>query len=324
MRLTALNAVDNTTSVSVTPSYPTAATLTVASAIGTLSTSDANPKASLLLAGDRDQKVLSFRVKASNDAVKLRELSFTGTNLNNLSNFRVVNSSNEVVATSTTNDNTTLTFTNIDTVDSVAMDATKSYFLVADVNTNVSGLIFNVTLNGATSKVKSTNGTITAMNALTVASNSHRIEENKAVVAKATNASKDLSTSALRFTVTASGKDAVTLNGVSFDNAISGYSNVTTLTVYKDTVSASNIVGTGAITSTGSMASPVTFSGSNRTVDAGSTNTYIVVINGIIDSAANTPSWTVRLANLVVEGGTTDVDANMYTNMGEFPITETK
>jgi hypothetical protein len=143
--------------------------------------------------------------------------------------------------------------------------------------------------------------------------NTHAIEENFAVVAKAANASKDLSTSALRFTVTASGKDGVTLNGANFDNLLSGYTGATTLTVYKTTVSASNIVGTGGVTGA------VTFT-ANQTVDAGSTNTYIVVINGTIDANANTPSWTVRLTNLLIGA----INASSYTNMGEFPITETK
>ncbi|MDD3145219.1 MAG: S-layer homology domain-containing protein [Candidatus Gracilibacteria bacterium] len=317
MKLTALNAVDNSTSVTAEPSsFPTSATLTIAAAKGTLSTSDSNPKASLLLAGDRDQKVLAFRVKASNDTIKLRDLVFTGTSLDNLSNFRVVSSSNEVVASSTTSNSGSVTFTSIDTTNTIAMDVTNTYYLVADVNTNVSGATFSVNLDGAQSKVKSTNGTVVNMDTTvtaSVASNVHAIEENKAVVAKASNSSKDLSTSALRFTVTASGKDSVTLNSATFDNVLSGYTGATTLTVYKDTVSVSNIVGTGSVTG------PVTFTG-NKTVDAGSTNTYIVVIDGTIDANANTPSWTVRLTNVLVGS----INANAYTNMGEFPITETK
>ncbi|MDD2908049.1 MAG: S-layer homology domain-containing protein [Candidatus Gracilibacteria bacterium] len=312
--LSSLDAVDTVTSVAVTPSYPTSATLTVAQAVGTLSTSDSNPKASLLLAGDRDQKVLAFRVKATNDSVKLRDLTFTGSSLDKLSNFRVVNSSNEVVASSTSNSSTGVIFTNIDTTDSIAMDVTKTYYLVADINTNVSNATFSVNLDGANSKVKGTNGTLVAMNALTVASNVHAIEENKAVVAKASNSSKDLSTSALRFTVTASGKDSVTLSGATFDNVLSGYTGATQLTVYKDTVSVSNIVG--QVNATTGL---VSFT-ANQTVDSGSTNTYIVVINGTIDANANTPSWTVRLTNLEVGA----INANAYTNMGEFPITETK
>lgn len=195
------------------------------------------------------------------------------------------------------------------------MDTTATYYLVADVNTNVSGVDdLAVALVASTSKVKATNGTLsTLVEGSAAVSNTHAIEENMAVVAKATNSSKDLSTSALRFTVTASGKDSVTLSGATFDNVLSGYTGATTLTVYKSSVGSSNIVGTGSITGT------VTFT-ANQTVDAGSTNTYIVVINGTVDASANTPSWTVRLTNLEV--GT--INASAYNNMGEFPITETK
>jgi hypothetical protein len=68
-----------------------------------------------------------------------------------------------------------------------------------------------------------------------------------AVVAKASNASKDLSSSALRFTVSATGKDSVTLNGATFDNVLSGYTGATTLSVYKTTVSGANLLGTGSV-----------------------------------------------------------------------------
>lgn len=240
IRLTSLDAVDTVTSATVTPTYPTAATLTVASAIGTLSTSDSNPKASLLLAGDRDQKVLAFRVKATNDSVRLRDLTLTGSNLDSLSNFRVVSSSNEVIASSTTNSSGAVSFTNIETTNSVAMDVTSTYFIVADINTNVVSTAIDLTLNGATSNVKASNGDISAMvGAATVASNSHLIDENKAVVAKATNSSKNVTTSALRFSVTASGKDSVTLTQADFANLFAGYTTgAAKIVIYKDTISA--------------------------------------------------------------------------------------
>lgn len=314
-QLTSLDAVDTVTSGSVTVTVPTSATLTVASAIGTLSTSDANPKASLLLAGAKDQKVLAFRVKASNDSVKLRDVMFTGTGLSDLSNFRILTPAAKYI-NATSNTASAVSFTNLSDTDNyvVAMDKTETFYVVADINTNVKGVAnLAIALDAATSYVKSSNGTLSTLVGSNVASNVHAIEENMAVVAKAANSSKDLSTSALRFTVTASGKDSVTLSGASFDNVLSGYTGATTLTVYKDTVSAANIVGTGTVTGN------VTFT-ANKTVDAGSTNTYIVVINGTVEASANTPSWTVRLTNLVVGS----INASSYNNMGEFPITETK
>jgi len=226
LQLTDLDVVDTLTSQNVSGWVaPTGAVFTIAQAKGVLSTSDANPKASLLLAGDKDQKVLAFRVKAENDSVRLRDLAFTGTGLSNLSNFRVVSSSNEVVAAATSSNSGSVTFTNLNTTDSVAMDQTKTYYLVADVNTNVNAT-FNVSLNGTASKIRSTNGTVLNMDttvASTVASATHLVAENKAVVAKATNSSKDIQTRALVFTVTASGKDSVTLTGATFDNTVVNY-----------------------------------------------------------------------------------------------------
>jgi len=129
------------------------------------------------------------------------------------------------------------------------MDNTDTFYLVADVNTNVAGVNnLALTLVASTSKVKASNGTLSAFVGTNVTSNTHAIEENMAVVAKATNSSKDLSTSALRFTVTASGKTGVTLSGATFDNVLSGYTGATMLTVYKDSISSANIVGTGATT----------------------------------------------------------------------------
>jgi len=314
--LTNLDIVDTLTSQSVSlPSVPTSALFTVAQAVGTLSSSDANPKASLLLAGDKDQKVLAFRVKATNDSVRLRDLSFTGTNLDSLSNFRVVSSSNEVVASATTNGSGSVTFTNINTTDSVAMDQTKTYYLVADVNTNVNAVSVTVNLEQAASNIRATNGSTLVMQGVDVAGNTHLVNENKAVVAKATNSSKNLTTSALRFTVTASGKDSVTLNSATFANTFGGYNTASgSIVVYKDSVSTANILGTAS-----SVTGNVTFT-ANQTVDAGSTNTYIVVITDVVANGTTTSDWSVSLSNLVVDG----VNANVYTNMGEFPITETK
>lgn len=318
MNLTSLNAIDNTTSVAVTPSFPTSATLSIAQAIGTLSSSDANPKSSLLLAGDRDQKVLAFRVKASNDAVKLRDLSFTWSNLDKLSNFRVVSSSNEVIATSTSNSATTVGFTNIETNDSVAIDQTKTYYLVADVNTNINAAAFDVNLALTGSNIKSTNGSTIAMVGANVTGNTHLVNEDKAVVAKATNSSKNLTTSALRFTVTASGKDSVTLTGATFTNLLSGYTTGSgKLVVYKDSISSGNKLGE---TSVGTVSGAVTFN-ANNTVDNGSTNTYIVVLEGVVvDGDSNSQDWSVSLSNVFFDG----IWADSYDNLGDFPITETK
>lgn len=317
--LTSLDIVDTLTSATVNlGTVPTSAVFTVNQAVGTLSSSDANPKASLLLAGDKDQKVLAFRVKASNDSVKLRDLAFTGSNLDKLSNFRVVSSSNEVVASATSNTATGVTFTNINTTDSVAMDQTKTYYLVADVNTNVNAAAFDVNLALAGSNIRSTNGSTIAMVGANVTWNTHLVNEDKAVVAKATNSSKNLTTSALRFTVTASGKDSVTLTGATFTNLLSGYTTGSgKLVVYKDSISSGNKLGE---TSVGTVSGAVTFN-ANNTVDNGSTNTYIVVLEGVVvDGGSNSQDWSVSLSNVFFDG----IWADSYDNLGDFPITETK
>lgn len=316
MKLTNLDIYDSLTSKEVTlGTTPTSATFTVAQAKWTLSSSDNNPKASLLLAGDKNQKLLAFRVKAENDAIKLRDLEFSWTNLSTLSNFRLLTPTNkEIAATSSTS--TAVTFTNISPEDSIAQDKTDTYYLIADVNTNVVATSVSAQLVLASSTIKWSNGKVISMVWSNVSSNTHLIDENKAFVAKSTNSSKDINTSALRFSVTATGKDQVTLTNAVFDNVLSWYTGSTAkVVVYKDSISSANKVGELSGTTW-----TVTFT-ANNTVDAGSTNNYIVVIEGVvINSTANTPSWTVRLSNLQV--GT--INASSYDNMGSFPLTETK
>jgi hypothetical protein len=323
MKLSNLSVVDVLTSKTVTGlTVPTSAVFTVAQAKGTLSASDANPKASLLLAGDKDQKVLAFRVKAENDSVKLRDVVFSGTNLDNLSNFRLLTPTNKYVA-STSNTATNVEFKTLELDDAVAMDKTETYYLVADVNTNVNAS-FSVVLDKALTYVKGSNGLVKLADAssVNVSSNTHLVAENKAVVAKSSNASKDISTSALRFSVTASGKDQVTLSGATFNNLLSGYTGSAMVKVYKDTIQSANLLGSGSHVNGTDVV--VSFN-NNKTVDAGSTNNYIVVVEGVvIDSNANTPSWTVRLADLSVVSGSATISAKAYNNMGEFPLTETK
>jgi hypothetical protein len=71
------------------------------------------------------------------------------------------------------------------------------------------------------------------------------IADNKAVIAKATNSSKNLTTSALRFTVTASGKDSVILSGATVTLSSNyGFSGTSTGTIkiYKNSISNDNLV----------------------------------------------------------------------------------
>jgi hypothetical protein len=44
------------------------------------------------------------------------------------------------------------------------MDNTDTYYLVADINTNVTGVTVSATLVAASSKIKATNGTLATIN----------------------------------------------------------------------------------------------------------------------------------------------------------------
>jgi hypothetical protein len=60
------------------------------------------------------------------------------------------------------------------------------------------------------------------------------------------------------------------------------------------------------------------------TTDAGSTNTYIVIVDWVV-AWANTPDWSVSLTDLeVVAAGSTSYFISKYQNLGELPITETR
>jgi hypothetical protein len=73
-----LDATDVLTSKDVNlGTIPTSAVFTVKQAVGTLSASDNNPHAKLILAGSTAEQLLAFRLRATNDDVKLRDLVFT-------------------------------------------------------------------------------------------------------------------------------------------------------------------------------------------------------------------------------------------------------
>jgi hypothetical protein len=160
------------------------------------------------------------------------------------------------------------------------------------------------------------------MSGTNLASDAHSIYENKAIISKTSNASKSLTTSALRFTVTAMGKDSVTLNSIKLDNKFSGYIGTDAkIVVYKNSISAANKVGQ---TSAGITTGAITLT-SNNIIDSGVSVTYIVVIEGIvIDSASNNQDWSVSLTNANFNSGNLSVVVSDYVNLGTLPITEVK
>ena len=116
----------------------------------------------------------------------------------------------------------------------------------------------SVVVNGT--QVKSTNGTLVSVTG-TPASNTHDLLQNAITVVKLDNTSKTVSSSALKFSITARGKNTVTLNTLTFANALSQY-NLTGATL-KVLDSNNNTVATGNANGTSA-----TFSSNYNTIDA--------------------------------------------------------
>lgn len=305
-------------------SWSTEITATTTSIIWTLSTSTLNPQSQLLLAGSNNQNLLVFNVSAQNDSVKLNKLVFNGTNLDGLNNFKIVDSSWTTVMNSPTSITaTSVIFNNSNVSDIINQDTTKTYYLTADVNLNTSKTNVSVSLDQTNSKVQSNNGVILDITPSTsaITSNIHRIEENNAIIAKTTNTSKDLNISAVRFSISAIGKNQAIISNITIKTNLTGYTGATDISIYKDTISNINLVWSGTISSVWTLIQTT----SNNIINSGSTNNYIIVVNwAVIDSTANTSDWSVIIEDITYNLGTTDITASTYNNMGSFPITEVK
>ncbi|MDR0771934.1 MAG: hypothetical protein LBF15_02540 [Candidatus Peribacteria bacterium] len=189
--------------------------------------SDNNPRTSLFLGGSTSNEIFAFRVQARNDNIRLNDLTFSGAGLDNFSNFRLRTPSGAFVSASTASSGA-VTFRDMNLSETVNADNTATFFIVADANTNtnatgiVIGFDDSVT---ALNQFRGTNGQLYGLTGVTanISGNPHAVSDNRAVVAKASNPSKEITSSALRFTVTASGRDAVVLSGASLDVSLSGY-----------------------------------------------------------------------------------------------------
>jgi hypothetical protein len=316
---TSMNAVDNLTSAAITPNLPSSAVFTIGTADVVVSASNDPILPQLLLSPSSNVQFFAFRVKAENDTVKLRDLSFTGIDLSNLTNFRLAKADGTIFASASSSTNTAITFSNISANDApaIAKDETATYYLVANVNSNVDAQTFAVTLTDVA--VRASNGSTVAEAGLTLASSTHAIAEDRFVVAKASNASKSLTTSALRFTITAEGKDAVLISGFAFNTILAGYTGTATIELFRNSTSAGNLVATDTISNPGSDSVDLTV---NQSVDKGTSVTYIVRVTGIaIEPSSNTQDWTITLTD--VDAGT--YDATDYENVGtNLPITESR
>jgi hypothetical protein len=311
------DAIDNLTSVPLT-TKPTVvgAVFTVVSPIGTLAATsgDTVVNKTLFLAGALNQKVASFKVTATNDVIKLKDITLTGANLTALSNILLTDSVGTVIGTASDVTANGAKFANLDSssASSIAMDKSATFYVVADVNssTDQSGVVVNVVTAG--SNITGSNGALVAMAGVTVVGPSHDVAQNTFKVALVTPTSKNIATDAMRFTVYAYGKNTVTLSGATFANVLSGYTGGT-LTIVRASDNAT--VGTGVGTT-----GVVTFN-AGTTVDANTSSTYIVKLVGAVVTGATTPDWSVQLTDLEV--GTLHA-ANYPKNAETFPLVTVK
>ena len=316
--LSSINAVDTQSSQSVPAStLPLGAAFTIAAADATIAISDNNPQAQLLLSPSTAAQLLAFKVTAKNDNVTLYNVNLTGVNIAGLSNFKLTDASGTVIATATSNTTTAVTFTQIANAPAVAKDASATYYIAADVNSNTTITPVTLTLDSVT--IKASNGTTKNIDT-NITSKAHATAENTLVIAKAANVSKDITSSALRFTVTAAGKDKVVLTGLNVTSQLSAYTGYTTVRVYKDSIDTANLAFEGNIGASQTLA-PV-LANAKTSVDAQSTATYIVVVeNAIGDGSAGNKDWSIKLNNVTFSD---TLSASTYKNVASFPIVEVK
>lgn len=314
------DAVDNQTSGTISAISVAGAVFTVAEGAGALSSSDQSPKKALLLAGAKDQKLLAFKVTASNDAVTLKDLALTGAKLSNFTNVRLTDANLTVIGTANNLADTSASFANLDNAASstIAVDKSPVFYVIADVNTTTDVLNTMVGVVPTGSTIKTSNGATKAMGGVAVSSALHDIAQNTAKIAQVTPTSKDLTTDAMEFSITAAGKNNVTLSGVTFNNTVSGYVGSMVLSVYKK--SDNTLVGSVNATS-----GVISFN-AGTTVDAGTTTTYVVkMVGATVDAAAQSQGWTISLTGLEVNTGVNTVDLKNYpSNVDTLPINSTK
>lgn len=317
------DAVDNSTSVNLSTKPSVAgATFVIASPVGTLAatTGDTLVNRALLLAGSSTQKIVAFKVTATNDIIKLKNITLTGTALDALSNIRLTDSVGTVLGTASNVTSTGATFANLDNAagSAIAMDKSATYYVVADVNssTEASNVYAAVVLAGTgNTDIVGSNGAAVAMSGTGVIGAAHDVAQNTFKVTLGTPASKNIATDAMEFTVNAFGKNSVTLTGATFNNVTSGYDTGSVfLTVIRKSDNA--IVGSGAVT-TGTIAFTA-----NNSIDAGTSATYIVkMVGAVVTAGSNSQDWSVSLTHLFAGG----LDAANYPkNTDTFPLTTNK
>lgn len=266
------------------------------------------------------QKIGAFKLSAANDGVRLYDVTLTGTNLSNLSNFNLVDASGTVIATATTNTATAVTFSQINNAPVVAKDTQATYYVVADVNsnTNVGGVA--ITVDASATTIKGSNGNTIAVAGNDVTCNTMAIADSIIKIAQAANTSKDLGSSALKFTVTALGKNSTIMTGLTTYVSVAGLSG-NAVKVYKGDTTASNMLAFSGVFTNATNTVLGIYNTGNATIDVGTPVTYTIVLDGAIGNGTNaTQDWTVRLADIAFTGYL----ASTYNNLGSFPMTSVK
>ena len=125
------------------------------------------------------------------------------------------------------------------------------------------------------------------------------------VVAKLDNPNKSIEGSAIRFSVTAAGKNSVVMKSISHTLASAGYASGV-FNLYRDSVSTANIVDfTGNV---------------NNTIDVGTTATFIIAYPGMVMTQTS-PDRSVSLTDL---GFDVAPSVAVFSNVGNFPMVDRK
>jgi hypothetical protein len=272
----------------------------------------------LLLAGSRDQKLVSFKVTAANDNLLLKNLTLSGVNINTLSNIRITDS-NMVVAWLASNvTSNSIYFTN-PSLTPIIMDTSATYYIIADINSSTDQSWISLTVNVAWSNLVGSNSTIVPMTGTDVTSFSHDISQNTFRIASAVNSSKALWTSAMRFTVISSGLNKVTLNNITFANTLTGYTTGSgQIKIYRNDLLTlvwasplSNVTWTVSLTA-------------NNVVDAGTMANFIVIVDNTFPSGP-TQDWSISMNSMNINTWVMVLDAASYPNNVEsLPLTSVK
>ena len=310
-------------------STPAGAIFSMVQPIGTLASTTGNDfiNKTLLLAGSATQKVASFKVTATNDIIKLKTVFLTGANFDAISNIRLTDSVGTVLTTASSITSTGATFANVDSAvgSSIPMDASRTFYVVADVNssTDTTGVIVNVAETG--SDIIGSNSIVIPIVGGNIPGASHDIARNTFKIIQTTAVSKSLTTNALEFRVFAFGQNQVTLSGITITTSLGAYSNSSATGVISIYTTNNELVGQTIVgTATGTTSTVVPLSNYNI-ISSGTDTNYVVKVTGFTLNASTNEAWTVALTSLTANTGVNVLDVVNYPkNLETLPLTSVK